>query len=72
LRAERRRGAKYTMARTHLLLLIHKLVPHQMLMDQIERTQYLGYLCTFLWLTVNPCTGYVRHVTHDEIADAIG
>jgi hypothetical protein len=61
------------------------MTPHQMLMDQIERTRYLGYLCIFLWLTVNPniklvrdynysggCTGYVRRVTHDESADAVG
>ncbi len=52
------------MARTHLLFLIHKLVPHQMLMDQIERTQYLGYLCIFLWLTVNPNIKLVREYNY--------
>jgi hypothetical protein len=24
------------------------------------------------WLENHPCTGYVRRVTHDEIADAVG
>ena len=24
------------------------------------------------WATAKPCTGYVRRVTHDEIADAVG
>ena len=35
---------------------------------------YRKHQATFIDVlaAVRPCTGYVRHVTHDEIADAVG